>query len=318
MASVPVNFALIGVAGYVAPRHLRAIRDTQHHVVAALDPNDSVGILDSFDLDIAFFQEPERFDRHLEKLRQGPDADHVHYVSVCSPNYLHDAHCRMAMRVGADVICEKPLVINPWNLDLLQEVEHETGRKINVVLQLREHPALLALKQKIDAQPDKRHQVVLTYITARGKWYHYSWKGIYEKSGGVAINIGVHFFDLLGWLFGPIQEQRLYHSDTYRVSGFAALEKADVTWYLSVDKDDLPFQPVPGERTTHRSIMVDGEEVEFTKGFTDLHTHVYERALDGRGYGIDDIRQATQWTYDIRHAELLSLDDRAHDLLKRP
>ncbi|MFP4322030.1 MAG: Gfo/Idh/MocA family oxidoreductase [Anaerolineales bacterium] len=311
-----MNFAIIGIAGYVAPRHLRAIRDTQHRVVAALDPNDSVGILDSFDLDIAFFKEPERFDRHLEKLRQDPAANHVHYVSVCSPNYLHDAHCRMAMRVGADVICEKPLVINPWNLDLLQEVEHETGKRINVVLQLREHPALLALKEKIDAQPGKRHQVVLTYITARGKWYHYSWKGVAEKSGGVAINIGVHFFDLLGWLFGPVHEQRLYCSDDKRVSGFAALEKADVTWYLSVDKNDLPFEPIPGERTTYRSINVDGEEVEFTKGFTDLHTRVYERALGGQGYGIDDIRLATQWTYDIRHAPILSVDDQAHSLLR--
>lgn len=221
------NFALIGAGGYIAPRHLKAIRDTGNRLVAAVDPKDSVGILDQFSYDVRFITEIERFDRHLEKLRRGPDTDRIHYVSICSPNYLHDAHCRLAMRVGADVICEKPLVINPWNLEALQEIEAETHCRVYTILQLRVHPALLALKERLEQEgPAARHDVVLSYITSRGNWYHVSWKGQAEKSGGVATNIGVHFFDLLIWLFGPVQDVKVYRSDSQRMSGSIELERA--------------------------------------------------------------------------------------------
>lgn len=314
-----MNFAITGVGGYVAPRHLRAIRDTGHRVVAALDPNDSVGVLDSYDLDIAFFTEYERFSRHLEQLQRGPTADAVDYVTICAPNYLHDAHCRLAMRSGADVICEKPLVINPWNLDALAEVEAETGKRINTILQLRVHPKLLELRERLHAKrgTNTRHKVNLTYITSRGNWYHYSWKGVPEKSGGVAVNIGVHFFDLLIWLFGEVGETRLYLSDPKKMSGYIEMENADVQWFLSVDYADLPFSPVPGEKTTYRSITVDGEEIEFTGGFTDLHTLMYQKILAGEGYGIDDVRPATDLTYRIRTADVLPVDELAHELLRK-
>ena len=239
------NFAIIGVGGYIAPRHLRAVRDTGNNLIAAADPKDSVGILDQFGYDVSFFTEIERFDRHLEKLRRGPEEDRVHYISVCSPNYLHDAHCRLAMRVGADVICEKPLVINPWNLDSLEEIEAETGRKVNTVLQLRVHPELLKLKQALQEDTSgKQHDVMLTYITSRGIWYQVSWKGQQDKSGGVATNIGIHFFDLLLWLFGPAGDVKLYHADDKRMSGYIELENARVRWFLSVDVNDLPESPV--------------------------------------------------------------------------
>src|SRR5512146_1123067 len=234
------NFAVIGVGGYIAPRHLRAIRDTGNRLVAAVDPKDSVGILDQYSFDVKFFTEIERFDRHLEKLRRGSEENRVQYVSICSPNYLHDAHCRLALRVGADVICEKPLVINPWNFDLLEELEAETQRRIHTVLQLRLHPELIRLKHSLQKQGGQ-HDVVLTYITSRGPWYHVSWKGQPEKSGGVATNIGVHFFDLLLWLFGPAGGIRVYHSDNQRMSGFIELERARVRWFLSVASQDLPF-----------------------------------------------------------------------------
>lgn len=314
-----MNFAITGVGGYVAPRHLRAIRDTGHKVVAALDPKDSVGILDSYDLDIAFFTEYERFSRYLEQLRRGPAENAVDYVTVCAPNYLHDAHCRLAMRSGADVICEKPLVINPWNLDALADVEAETGKKINTILQLRVHPKLLELRERLlTARKDgTRHKVNMTYITARGNWYHYSWKGVPEKSGGVAVNIGIHFFDLLIWLFGEVGETRLYLSDTKKMSGYIEMEHADVQWFLSVDYNDLPFTPTPGEKTTYRSITVDGEEIEFTGGFTDLHTLMYQKILDGEGYGIEDVRPATELTYKIRTSDVLPVDDKAHELLRK-
>jgi UDP-N-acetyl-2-amino-2-deoxyglucuronate dehydrogenase len=310
------NFAIIGVGGYIAPRHLRAIRDTGNNLIAAADPKDSVGILDQFGYDVSFFTEIERFDRHLEKLRRGPDEDRIHYISVCSPNYLHDAHCRLAMRVDADVICEKPLVINPWNLDSLEEIEAETGRKVNTVLQLRVHPELLKLKQALEADTSgKQHDVMLTYIASRGIWYHISWKGQEEKSGGVATNIGIHFFDMLLWLFGTAGDVKLYQSDKKRMSGYIELERARVRWFLSVDVDDLPESAVANGKTTYRSITVDGQEIEFSGGFTDLHTRVYEETLAGNGFGIQDARPSIELTHRIRTSPVSALDNLAHPKL---
>ncbi len=313
---MPKNFAVIGVGGYIAPRHLRAIRDTGNRLVAAVDPKDSVGVLDQYSFDVKFFTEIERFDRHLEKLRRGPEEGRLHYVSVCSPNYLHDSHCRLALRVDADVICEKPLVINPWNFDALEELEAETKHRIHTILQLRVHPELIKLKQTLQEQ-DGHHDVELTYITSRGPWYQVSWKGQEDKSGGVATNIGVHFFDLLLWLFGSVNRIKVYHSDENRMSGFIELEHARVKWFLSVDKDDLPFSAKAGGKTTYRSITVDGDEIEFSEGFTDLHTRVYEETLVGRGFGIKDARPSIQLTYAIRTAEISPKDDLAHPLLKK-
>lgn len=311
------NFAIIGVGGYVAPRHLRAIRDTGNRLVAAVDPRDSVGILDQYSFDVRFFNEIERFDRHLEKLRRGPQAERVQYVTILSPNYLHDAHCRLALRVGADAICEKPLVINPWNLDQLAAIEEETGRHINTILQLRVHPALLKLKASLEKESNSfQHNVQLTYVTARGPWYHISWKGSIEKSGGVVTNIGIHFFDLLLWLFGPVDEIRVYHADDRRLSGYIELERAQVRWFLSVDHHDLPFPAEPGKNTTYRSITVDGQEIEFSGGFTDLHTRVYEETLAGRGFGIPDARPSIELTHRIRTTPTSPRDDKVHPYLK--
>ena len=296
------NFASTGVAGYIAPRHLKAIRDTGHRLIAAIDPHDAVGVLDRFAFDVRFFTEFERFDRHLEKLRRGPDEARVHYVSICSPNYLHDAHMRLALRVGAHVICEKPLVINPWNLDALSELEHETGCRISTVLQLRVHPQLVALRDRLRADAGTRHQVNLTYVTARGGWYEVSWKGHEDRSGGIVTNIGIHFFDLLLWLFGPLQSSAVHLREPQRASGALALQRADVRWFLSTDSADLPFVPEPGAKTTFRSIAVDGQEIEFSEGFADLHTRVYQEVLAGRGFGIEDARPSVELTAQIRHA----------------
>jgi UDP-N-acetyl-2-amino-2-deoxyglucuronate dehydrogenase len=310
------NFAVIGVGGYIAPRHLRAIRDTGNRLVAAVDPKDSVGILDQYSFDVKFFTEIERFDRHLEKLRRGPEQDRVQYVSVCSPNYLHDAHCRLALRVGADVICEKPLVINPWNFDALEELEAETKHRIHTILQLRVHPELIKLKQSLQEEGGQ-HDVMLTYITSRGPWYHVSWKGKPDKSGGVATNIGVHFFDLLLWLFGPSANLRVYHSDDSCMAGFIELERARVRWFLSVDAQDLPPQAKAKGKTTYRSITVDGKEIEFSEGFTDLHTRVYEETLAGHGFGIAEARPSIELTYAIRTAPISPKDECAHPLLDK-
>ncbi len=296
-----MNFAVTGVAGFVAPRHLRAIRDTGNRLVAAIYPHDAAGLLDQYSFDVRFFTEIERFDRHLEKLRRGADKDRIHYVTVCSPNYLHDAHVRLALRVGAHAICEKPLVINPWNLDALQELEQEHGRRVFTVLQLRLHPALLALKARLDAEPGE-HDVSLTYITARGAWYDVSWKGSDERSGGVATNIGIHFFDMLLWLFGPTEDVEVHLREPKRVSGSLRLRRARVRWFLSTDARDLPFTPEPGSKTTFRSITVNGEEIVFTEGFTDLHTRVYEEVLAGRGAGLDEARPSIELAHRIRHA----------------
>ncbi len=296
------NFALIGVAGFVAPRHLDAIRDTGNCLVAAVDPNDSVGVLDRYSFDVKFFREIERFDRFMEKVRRGPESGRVDYVSVCSPNYLHDAHVRLALRAGAHAICEKPLVINPWNLDALEELERESGRRVYTVLQLRHHPALLKLRESLDRS--KRYSVELRYITARGAWYDVSWKGSDERSGGVATNIGIHFFDLLLWLFGDVDRCEVHVREKRRMSGTLQLRHADVRWSLSVDAADLPFSPSPGKKTTFRSLTVDGEELEFTDGFSDLHTVVYRDILAGGGFGIADARPSIELVHNIRTAEI--------------
>jgi UDP-N-acetyl-2-amino-2-deoxyglucuronate dehydrogenase len=292
-----LNFALLGVAGYIAPRHLQAIRDTGNRLVAAADPSDSVGILDRYFPDVAYFRETERLDRHLDKLRRGPAGGHVDWVTVCTPNFLHDAHVRLALRSGASALCEKPLVINPWNLDALAVLEEETGRRVHTVLQLRLHPALVALKARLDAAPaGPRHQVVLHYVTPRGPWYHYSWKGAEERSGGLATNIGIHLFDLVLWLFGAASFVEVLRREPARVSGRLALARADVDWLLSVDRADLPA----GSPGSHRSLTLDGEAVEFSEGFTDLHTRVYERTLAGQGFGIEDARPSVELVHRIR------------------
>lgn len=311
-ASAPKNFAITGVAGYIAPRHLKAIQDTGNRLVAATDPHDAVGILDRFAFDVRFFTEFERFDRHLEKLRRGPQTGRVHYLSICSPNYLHDAHIRLALRVGAHAICEKPLVINPWNLDALQELEAETGCRVSTVLQLRVHPELLALRERLSTDRSRRHRVCLTYVTARGGWYSVSWKGHEDRSGGIVTNIGIHFFDLLLWLFGSVRSSQLHLREPERAAGALELERADVQWFLSTSASDLPFAPKPGVKTTYRSITVDGSEMEFSDGFADLHTRVYQEILAGRGFGIADARPSVELTSAIRRATVRAATVEAH------
>lgn len=313
------NFALCGAGGYIAPRHLKAIRDTGNRLVAAVDPKDSVGVLDQYTFDVRFFTEIERFDRYLEKLKRGPEAGRIKYLSVCSPNYLHDAHCRLGLRVGADVICEKPLVINPWNLDALEELEEETGHRIWTVLQLRAHDKLVELREQLQAtRPDGgKHEVELTYITARGHWYDVSWKGQNEKSGGVPTNIGIHFFDMLLWMFGGVVEARVHLDEARRMAGFIELENARVRWFLSVDGKDLPETPAPGGKTTFRSITVDGTEIEFSEGFTDLHTRVYEQTLAGKGFGIAAARPAIQLVHSMREQPTAAHGNDGHPFLSR-
>lgn len=297
------NFVLVGAGGYIAPRHMKAIRDTGNRLVAALDPSDSVGILDSYSYDVSFFTEFERFDRHVEKLRRLGPEKRIDYVSICSPNYLHDSHMRFALRVGADAICEKPLVLNPWNLDALAELEQETGKKIYNILQLRVHPAIIALRDKIQAAPKgKKFEVDLTYITSRGNWYFTSWKGDLSKSGGVATNIGVHFFDMLMWIFGSVRHHEVHLADPTKMAGFLELENANVRWFLSVDKEDLPDQVKAAKKTTYRSLLFNGEEFEFSEGFTDLHTVVYQEILAGRGFGLDDARPSINLVHELRNS----------------
>jgi UDP-N-acetyl-2-amino-2-deoxyglucuronate dehydrogenase len=315
---VAINFAIIGVAGYIAPRHLKAIRDTGNNLVAAVDPNDSVGLLDQYSFNVRYFKEIERFDRHLEKLRHGSESDRIDYVSICSPNYLHDAHCRLSLRVHANAICEKPLVINPWNLDALQEIEAEYNRKIYTVLQLRLHPKLVELHHTLQSSNQSiQHDVILTYVTARGAWYHTSWKGSLEKSGGIGTNIGIHLFDLLMWLFGDAGDLRIHLSDPERMSGFLQLARARVRWFLSVNPGDLPYPVVPGKRSTFRSISIDGQEIEFTEGFTDLHTRVYQEILSGHGFGIADARPSIELAYRIRTAAITPSTQDLHPFINR-
>jgi UDP-N-acetyl-2-amino-2-deoxyglucuronate dehydrogenase len=296
------RFALIGAAGYIAPRHMRAIRDTGHAIVAALDPNDSVGVIDSYFPDADFFTEFERFDRHVDKQRRKGAA--IDYVSICSPNYLHDAHIRFALRSHAHAICEKPTVLNPWNLDALAEIEQETGCRVFTVLQLRLHPAIVALKERIDAQRDAVHDVDVTYVTSRGHWYQASWKGDVAKSGGIATNIGLHFFDVLAWVFGPAVSNVVHLNQADCASGVLGLRRARVRWFLSVNVQHVPeARRLRGERT-YRSITVDGEELEFSDGFTDLHTASYRRILEGGGFGLDDARAAVETVSEVRHAPI--------------
>jgi UDP-N-acetyl-2-amino-2-deoxyglucuronate dehydrogenase len=299
------NFAVIGVAGYIAPRHLSAIKETGNRLVAAVDPNDSVGILDRYSYEVRYFREIERFDRHVDRLRRGADASRIDWIAVCSPNYLHDSHIRLALRNGAHVICEKPIVINPWNLDALQQMEIETGRRVFTVLQLRVHPQLIALRERLQASlPARRARVSLVYITSRGPWYNVSWKGSEEKSGGIATNIGIHFFDLLIWLFGKPTRSTLSVKEATRMGGELELEHADVTWFLSTNRADLPPASAGSAKPTHRLITVDDEPMEFSDGFTDLHTEVYRRTLRGEGFGIDDARPSVELVSAIRSEAL--------------
>jgi UDP-N-acetyl-2-amino-2-deoxyglucuronate dehydrogenase len=307
------SFALIGAAGYVAPRHMKAMQAVMGDLKVAYDPNDSVGIIDSHFPDAHFFTEFERFDRHIDKLRRR--GDKIDYVSVCSPNHLHDAHCRFALRSGADAICEKPLVLNPWNIDGLAEIERDTGRRISTILQLRLHPAIVALRERF-ATSNKRHKVDLTYITARGRWYYASWKGEDSKSGGVATNIGVHFFDMLSFVFGPVKRNEAHLREPERAAGFLECARADVSWFLSVDRNDLPAE-VQGKKTTFRSITVDGEEVEFSEGFTDLHTRSYEEIVAGRGFGLDEVRTSIDIVSTFRNLPVSSGHEWRHPAARK-
>ena len=311
------KFALIGAAGYIAPRHLAAIQSVGGELVAAMDPNDSVGILDSYFPDTAFFTEFERFDRHLEKLkRKGSKVD---YIIVCSPNYLHDAHCRFGLRYGADVICEKPIALNPWNLDGLLEIEKETGKKIFNILQLRLHEDILALKKYVDSLPsDTLHEIDLTYITSRGNWYYTSWKSDLEKSGGVATNIGIHFFDMLGWIFGNSKENEVYQHRHDRAAGLLVFDRARVNWFLSINYDTLPETIKEKGQRTFRCITVDGKELEFSNGFTELHNRSYEAILAGDGFGLETTRPALDLAYRIRNATVVLPETTAHSFLKQP
>jgi UDP-N-acetyl-2-amino-2-deoxyglucuronate dehydrogenase len=294
------NFALIGASGYIAPRHMRAIKETGNNLVCALDPYDGIGIMDSYFPHSDFFTEPERFDRHLDKLRRQGDKK-IDFVSICSPNYLHDAHIRMALRNDAHAICEKPLVLNPWNLDGLKEIEAETGKKIYTILQLRLHPAIQALKKQIEDGPvDKVWDVDLTYITSRGRWYFISWKGNLQKSGGVATNIGIHFFDMLGWIFGECLETELQTDLPEKAKGTLIFQKARVKWFLSVDENDLPAEVVSAGKRTFRKINIESHEFEFSEGFTDLHTESYRNILSGGGFGIDDARKSIEIVSKLR------------------
>ncbi len=309
------NFTLIGIAGYIAIRHVKAIKETGNDLVAALDRFDSVGFVDAFFPDADFFVEFERFDRHIAKLnRTGRQID---YVSICSPNYLHDSHIRFALRSGADAICEKPLVLNPWNIDALLDYQEETGKKIYNILQLRHHPSIIALKNKIDNGPsDKIYDIDLSYITSRGKWYHYSWKGDEHKSGGIATNIGVHFFDMLTWIFGEVKENKVHLLKKDKSAGFLQLEKARVRWFLSIDYNDVPDEIRKKGQRTFRSITVDGDEIEFSGGFTDLHTISYQEILAGRGYGVECARNSIQTVYDIRNTEISERSGEYHPFVK--
>lgn len=312
---VQAEFALTGAAGFIAPRHLKAIKETGHALVAAVDPHDNVGVIDSYFPDADFFTESERFDRHLDKLhREGRGVD---YVSICSPNYLHDAHIRMALRNGAHAICEKPIVLNPWNVDALAAIEAESGRRVHTILQLRHHPAILALRDRFHGVRDRIVDVDVTYITSRGKWYHRSWKGNLEKSGGVATNIGVHFFDMLGWIFGGLRSSVVHRRHDDCAAGVLELERARVRWFLSVNAEHLPeAQRIRGQRT-FRSITVDGAEVEFSDGFTDLHTVSYREILAGRGYGLLDARPSIEMVHAIRHAGIAPLADVHHPMCRQ-
>ena len=297
------RFALIGAAGFIAPRHFKAIKETGNDLLAALDKHDNVGVLDSYFPEADFFTEFERFDRHLDKLKR--KSQKIDYLSICSPNYLHDSHIRFALRYGANAICEKPLVLNPWNLDALAEIENETGGKVFTILQLRLHPAIIALRENILRGPaDKVYQVDLNYITSRGNWYQSSWKGDNSKAGGIATNIGIHFFDMLIWIFGSVKDIRVNQLEPDHASGFLELERARVKWFLSINFDHLPEDVKRNNKRTFRSLMLEGKEIEFSEGFTDLHTKSYSEILQGHGFGLEEARPSVDLVYRIRNAKI--------------
>jgi len=320
----PLNFALIGAAGYIAPRHMKAIKETGNNLVAAMDPYDGLGIIDSYFPSSDFFIEPERFDRHLDKLRRvtiaNQNCDHkkVDFVSICSPNYMHDSHIRLALRNDAHAICEKPIVLNPWNLDALQMIENETGKKVYTILQVRLHPAILALREAIKNGPaGKIHDVDLTYITSRGNWYYRSWKGDVSKSGGIATNIGIHFFDLLTWIFGNPKENLVHVLEPNKAGGFLQLEKARVRWFLSIDETDIPDEVRKAGKRTYRSLSVGGQEIEFSDGFTDLHTESYRNIIDGKGFGMMEAKTCVEIVHAIRTAKPIGIKGDYHPKLKK-
>lgn len=294
------TFALIGAAGFIAPRHLKAIKETGNNLVAALDKHDNVGVLDSYFPDADFFTEFERFDRHLDKLKR--KGQKIEYISICSPNYLHDSHIRFALRYGAHAICEKPLVLNPWNLEALREIEDETNGKVFTILQLRLHPSIIALREKISRGPaDKVYDVDLRYITARGNWYQSSWKGDNPKAGGIATNIGIHFFDMLIWIFGAVNDLKVHELKPDHASGYLELARARVNWFLSINFDHLPEEAIRNNKRTYRSLTLEGKEIEFSEGFTDLHTKSYIEILNGNAFGLTDAKPSIELVYKIRN-----------------
>jgi len=315
MTDTPKNFGMIGVAGYIAVRHLRAIKETGNNLLASLDKFDSVGLIDSFFPESDFFVEFERFDRHIDKLKR--NGTKIDYVSICSPNYLHDSHIRFALRHHAEAICEKPIVLNPWNIDALQEIENETGHKIYTILQLRLHPKIIELREKILNGPKgKIYDIDMSYITSRGNWYNISWKGDIQKSGGVATNIGIHFFDMLSWIFGDVKNNTVQLSEPNKAAGYLELENARVRWFLSIDYNDIPDIVKRNGRRTFRSITVEGEEIEFSEGFADLHTETYKEILAGRGFGLKEAKQSVEIAYTIRNAKAVGLRGDYHPILK--
>jgi UDP-N-acetyl-2-amino-2-deoxyglucuronate dehydrogenase len=318
----PYNFALIGAAGYIAPRHMKAIRDTGNRLTCALDPYDGVGLIDSYFPEADFFIEPERFDRHIDKLRRMAHSKKrlgdlkVDYVSICSPNYMHDSHIRLALRNEAHSICEKPIVLNPWNLDALVDIQKETGKNVYTILQLRLHPSIIALREEVQNGPsDKIYDIDLTYITSRGNWYFRSWKGNIEKSGGIATNIGVHFFDMLTWVFGGVRNSVVHVLQPNKAAGFLQLQQANIRWFLSIDFNDIPNEIQQTGKRTYRLLTMNGREIEFSDGFTDLHTEVYRQILDGHGFGLKDAKQSINIVYQIRNSQPLGLTGDYHPLL---
>jgi UDP-N-acetyl-2-amino-2-deoxyglucuronate dehydrogenase len=319
----PLNFALVGAAGYIAPRHMKAIKETGNNLVAALDPYDGVGIMDGFFPEAEYFIEPERFDRYLDKLRRQATSNgakghlKVDYVTICSPNYMHDSHIRLALRNDANAICEKPIVLNPWNIDALSMIEKETGRKVNTILQVRLHPAIMALEKRIrENSKNKVHNLDLSYITSRGKWYFRSWKGNIEKSGGIATNIGIHFFDLLTWIFGKTKENIVHVLQPDKAAGFLRLEKANIRWFLSLNYEDIPDHIRNRGKRTYRTLSMDGEEIEFSEGFTDLHNESYKQIIAGEGFGLLDAKPSVEIVHDIRVSTPVGLKGDYHPFLK--
>jgi UDP-N-acetyl-2-amino-2-deoxyglucuronate dehydrogenase len=311
------RFALVGAAGYIAPRHMKAISETGNSLVAAFDPNDSVGIIDSYFPEAQFFTEFERFDRHVDKLRRAKNATNIEYMSICSPNYLHDSHMRFALRSGADVICEKPLVLNPWNIDGLLEIERDSGHKVNTILQLRLHPVIIALREKVqsNASSNTKFDVDLTYITSRGNWYLQSWKGDAKKSGGIATNIGIHFFDMLHFIYGDLQENQVHLNTPAKAAGYLEYQHARVRWFLSLDVNDVPKVERDQGKRTFRALTANSESVEFSDGFTDLHTKSYHEILAGRGFRLEENRVAVETVSRIRSSDIVIKSARMHPFL---